>query len=76
MGITRTALLALAVWIAMEAPAMAKLWEGKIYITGVPSPITVRAEAASPGAAKRIIESQYAGKFKRWSKLPHKVAKE
>lgn len=54
------------------SPVMAKTYEGKIILKppAVARSITVQAEANSPSEAMKIIEAQYSGKIKQWTKRP------
>lgn len=51
-----------------------KTYEGSIILkSGTGSSIKVRAEASNPSEAKKIIEAQFAGQIKRWTRTPNPV---
>lgn len=40
---------------------------GQIYLISGGHPVSVQANAKSPGEAKRMVEAQYAGQFRSWA---------
>lgn len=49
---------------------MEEKFYAKIYVTNFPQPITVEVMARHTEEAKKKIEAQYAGTFKRWYITP------
>ena len=45
-----------------------KTYRGKIWLKSGGHPVPVQCEATNNQQAKKMIEAQYAGQFKSWSK--------
>ena len=52
-----------------------KTYEGKLYLKSGGGAIPVRVQARTSSEAKKLLEAQYGGQFKRWSTPPREVRK-
>ena len=52
-----------------------KTFEAKVYVQGTPSPVPISVQAQNIPEARRIIESQYGPRFKRYTMAPREVKK-